>query len=100
MSLHISQRFNRDGMSVTINLHDLTSANAGEGRNGHGWITFRDDTGCVVTLHVDYMLAEMLAETFSKYEDRQSGQEGPESDEAHGAKCAAQRRVEGARVLK
>lgn len=97
MSLHISQRFNRDGTSVTINLHDLTSANAGEGRNGHGWITFRDDTGGVVTLHVDYMLAEMLAETFSKYEDRQSGQEGPESDEAHGA---AQRCVEGARALK
>lgn len=100
MSLHISQRFNRDGTNVSINLHDLTSANAGEGRNGHGWVTFRDDTGCSVALHVDYRLAEMLADVFAEYENQLSSQEGPAFDDALGAKCDAQRRVEEARRLK
>lgn len=100
MSLHISQCFDRSGASVTVNLHDLKSAKAGQGIGGHGWVTFKDDTGSSVALHVDFRLAEMLAEAFAEYEDWQSSQEGPTFDDALAAKCAAQGRVEDARRLK
>lgn len=100
MSLHISQRYQRNGAQVSVNLHDLKAVKSGRGSYGNAWVEFKDDTGSEIALHVDEKLADMLQEAFDSYHDWLSGQEGPSFDDALGAKCDRIARENEARALK
>lgn len=100
MSLHISQRFTKTGVGVTVNLHDLKSIRSGNGSFGHSWVVIKDDAGNEIVLHVDDRLADALADAFAEYENWLSGQEGPTFDDALAAKCDAKAREDAARALK
>lgn len=100
MSLSIHTAFSKSGTTQTVNMHDLRSVKSGRGSMGHAWVTFADDCGHTVGMHVDERLADMLTEAFAEYENEMSSQEGPTFDDALAGKCDAEARVAAARALK
>lgn len=70
-------------MTVTLNFHHLAKVEhktSGE----YSWVEIEDGKGNSIALHVDYRLAEMLAEAFHDWDSYEP--EPPTYDEALGAK--------------
>lgn len=96
-------------MTLSLNVKTADSANlhgfsrlVAESHGKTSWIRFytKDYSGVEteeLSVFMPKRLAEMIEETFHKYEDWLSGQEGPTFDEALGAKCDAMLAARGAK---
>ncbi len=89
-------------MTMNASLHRLKDikAECGIQKPETTWLELHDDIGNRVSVFMDARLADAIEEAFHEHENWLTSQEGPAFDEALGAKCDADARMDEARKLK
>lgn len=88
-------------MTITANLHNISTMKSERApRSDTAWLKLQDANRNEFIVFMDARLADAIEEAFYEYENWLSSQEGPTFDEALGAKCDAEARMDEARKLK